>query len=180
MSKTALFIVTDGVEELEAVAPLDILRRAGISCTLASQSDSIEILGKNDIKLTADCLLTDVSDNTYDLIVIPGGPGVFTLRKDQNVIELIKAQAEADKWVGAICAAPLLLKDAGLLENKSYTAHFTVADELPNIDEEATVIVDENIITSRGAGTAIDFGLSLVGLLTNDETAEDVCESIHY
>lgn len=180
MSKTSLFILTDGVEELEAIAPLDILRRAGVSCTVASQTERLSVVGRSQITIKADCLLEETIGEDYDLIVLPGGPGVAALRKDPRVIQLIEDQAKAEKLIGAICAAPLLLKDAGLLEDKSYTAHFTTADELPQIDEEAAVVVDENIITSRGAGTAIDFGLSLAVCLVGDKIAETICENIHY
>lgn len=180
MSISALFIFTDGVEELEAIAPLDILRRSGITCTSASQSSRLTVVGRNQISLIADCLLDEVLKKHYDLIVIPGGPGVGTLRKDARVIQLVKDQAASGKTVAAICAAPTLLNDAGLLENRSYTAHYTVADELPEIITSKAVVVDGNIITSRGAGTAVEFGLKLAGLLTDEKTAKEVSDSIHF
>ena len=180
MSKSALFIFTDGLEELEAVAPLDILRRSGVTCTSASQTTNLEITGRNQIILKADCLLEDVLTQSFDLLVIPGGPGVFALRKDPRVIQIIQNHSESGKQVAAICAAPTLLKDAGILENKVYTAHFTVADELPEIIESAAVVVDGNVITSRGAGTAVEFGLKLAEILCGTELANEVAESIHY
>ena len=180
MSISALFIFTDGIEELEAIAPLDILRRSGITCTSASQSNQLSVTGRNQISLIADCLLDEALKNDYDLIVIPGGPGVGTLRKDLRVIQLIKKQAASGKTVAAICAAPTLLNDAGLLDNRSYTAHGTVADELPEIITSAAVVVDGNIITSRGAGTAVEFGLKLAELLTDEKTAKKVSDSIHF
>jgi len=180
MSKTALFIFTDGLEELEAIAPLDILRRAGVSCTSASQSNQTEVLGKNGIRLLADCLLSDLKTIDFDLLVIPGGPGVKALRADPGIVRIIQNHAASGKPVAAICAAPTLLNDAGLLENKSYTAHFSVANELPNILEQETVVIDGSIITSRGAGTAIEFGLSLAELLTDSSAAQAVSDSIHF
>jgi 4-methyl-5(b-hydroxyethyl)-thiazole monophosphate biosynthesis len=180
MSTSALFIFTDGLEELEAIAPLDILRRSGVSCTAASHTGQLQLMGRNDIVLVADCLLEAVLDQSYDLIVIPGGPGVAALRADSRVINLVRNQAASDKLVAAICAAPLLLKDAGLLEGKSYTAHFSVADELPGLQTASAVVVDGKIITSRGAGTAIEFGLKLAEILTGISASKDVADSIHY
>lgn len=175
--KSALFIVGDGVEELEAVAPIDLLRRAGIAVTVASITDRRLVTGRNDIVLQADCLLADV-DATFDAIVIPGGPGIKAVRAESKVITCIKEQAQSGRLVAAICAAPTVLLDAGLLEDRRYTAHFGVADELPAIMEDAPVVIDGNIVTSRGAGTALDFGLTLVELLCSDSTADDVATSI--
>jgi 4-methyl-5(b-hydroxyethyl)-thiazole monophosphate biosynthesis len=180
MSKSALFIFHEGLEELEAIAPLDILRRSGVRCTTASASAQHEVMGRNEITLKADRLLEEVLGHEFDLIVIPGGPGVYPLRKDARVIELVKNQSAVGKPVAAICAAPTILKDAGLLNDKAYTAHFTVADELPDIQGASAVVVDGNIITSRGAGTAVEFGLKLAEILTGQESSAEVAESIHY
>jgi len=165
---------------LEAIAPLDILRRSGVTCTAASQTGQLQVTGRNGISLMADCLLDSIAGQTFDLVVLPGGPGVAALRKDSRVIELIKAQASAGKPVAAICAAPIVLKDAGLLEGKAYTAHFTVADELPDIQTTQAVVVDGKVITSRGAGTAVEFGLKLAEILTGKEVSQDVARSIHF
>lgn len=165
---------------METVAPLDILRRAGIHCTTASASGKREVLGRNHIVLTADELLENVLEQSFDVVVIPGGPGVYTLRKDKRIVELIRKQAEAGKTVAAICAAPTLLKDAGLLEDKSYTGHASIAEELPELQTNTAVVVDGNIITSRGAGTAVEFGLTLAELLAGSDTASEVADSIHF
>jgi 4-methyl-5(b-hydroxyethyl)-thiazole monophosphate biosynthesis len=180
MNKSALFIFHNGLEELEAIAPLDILRRSGVQCTAASASGQLEVIGRNEITLKADCLLEEVLQREFDLIVIPGGPSVYTLRKDERVVELVKNQSALNKLVAAICAAPTILKNAGLLTDKAYTAHFTVGDELPNIQETRAVVVDGNIITSRGAGTAVEFGLKLAEILTGETASSEVAESIHY
>jgi len=177
MTKTALIIVGNGVEELEAVAPIDVLRRAGIQVTVASITDSRRLTGRNNIVLEADMLLSEVS-GSFDAIVIPGGPGVKEVRAETGVMELLKKQAESGRLVAAICAAPTVLLDAGLLKDRRYTAHFGVADELPEIIEDAPVVVDGNIVTSRGAGTALDFGLTLVELLESEFTADQVATSI--
>lgn len=176
-AKSALFIIGDGVEELEAVAPIDLLRRAGVAVTVASITDDCAVTGRNDIVLKADGLLSDVS-GTFDAIVIPGGPGTKAVRADSKVIQLLKEQAQSGRLVAAICAAPTVLLDAGLLEGRRYTAHFGVAGELPAIMEDAPVVIDGNIVTSRGAGTALDFGLTLVELLCSESTADEIATSI--
>ncbi len=180
MAKSALFVFTDGLEELEAVAPLDILRRSGVDCTVASQTGSLEVTGRNGITLKTDCHFDEVAHNPFDLVVIPGGPGVQALRNTPTLIEVLKKQASAGKAIAAICAAPTVLQDAGLLQGRAYTAHFTVADELPEIIEDSPVVVDGNIITSRGAGTAVEFGLTLAKILTGRDSSRAVAESIHY
>ena len=177
MAKSALFIIGNGVEELEAVAPIDVLRRAGIQVTVASITDSRRLTGRNGIVLEADILFSEVSA-TFDAIVIPGGPGIKEVRSESKVIELLKKQGESGRLVAAICAAPTILLDAGLLTDRRYTAHFGVADELPDIIEDAPVVIDGNIVTSRGAGTALDFGLTLVELLESEFTADQVATSI--
>ena len=180
MGKSALFVFTDGLEELEAVAPLDILRRSGVECTVASQTGRLEVTGRNGITLKADCHFAAVSDKSFDLVVLPGGPGVHALRNTPTLLQVLQKQASDGKPLAAICAAPTVLHDAGLLEERSYTAHFTVADELPEIIEDAAVVVDGNIITSRGAGTAVEFGLTLAKILAGEDTAREVADSIHY
>ena len=180
MGISALFVFTDGLEELEAVAPLDILRRCGVDCTVASQTGRLEVTGRNGITLKTDCHFEEVAHKAFDLVVLPGGPGVQALRNTPTLLQVLQNQATCGKPVAAICAAPTVLHDAGLLENKSYTAHFTVADELPEIIEDSAVVVDGNIITSRGAGTSVEFGLTLAKILTDEDTAKEVAASIHY
>jgi 4-methyl-5(b-hydroxyethyl)-thiazole monophosphate biosynthesis len=177
MAKSALFIVGNGVEELEMVAPIDVLRRAGIQVTVASITDARRVTGRNGIVLEADTLFSEVS-GTFDAVVIPGGPGIKEVRANRKVIAALRGQAAAGRIVAAICAAPTVLLDAGLLVGRRYTAHFGVADELPEIMEDAPVVVDGNIVTSRGAGTALDFGLTLVELMESEFTADEVATSI--
>lgn len=162
------------------MAPLDILRRCGVECTVASQTGSLEVTGRNGITLKTDCYFKEVVDKPFDLVVLPGGPGVHALRNTPTLLQVLQRQASDGKPLAAICAAPTVLHDAGLLEGRSYTAHFTVADELPHIEEDSAVVVDGNIITSRGAGTAVEFGLTLAKILAGEDTAKEVADSIHY
>jgi 4-methyl-5(b-hydroxyethyl)-thiazole monophosphate biosynthesis len=175
--KSALIIIGDGVEEMEAIAPIDLLRRAGVGVTVASITGSRRITGRNAIVIEADILFQEASE-PYDAVVIPGGPGIRAVRAESKVIECIQRQAQSGRLVAAICAAPTVLLDAGLLEGRRYTAHFGVANELPEILEDAPVVIDGNIVTSRGAGTATDFGLTLVELLCTETTADEVATSI--
>jgi 4-methyl-5(b-hydroxyethyl)-thiazole monophosphate biosynthesis len=93
----------------------------------------------------------------FDCVFLPGGPGVKHLRADARVRALVTRHAKADKWIAAICAAPTVLHDAGLLQGRRYTAHFSVANELTEILEGERVVVDGRILTSRGAGTGARF-----------------------
>lgn len=177
--KTVLVILTDGFEEIEAVSPIDLLRRAGAKVTLASLTDSTEVTGKCGMTLKAETPLAECIDREFDLLVLPGGPGVASLRKDERVLALVRARGSSGLPQAAICAAPLVLLDAGVLTGKDYTAHYSCADELPDMKEDLAVVEDGNLVTSRGAGTAVAFGLRLVALLFGEEKAVEIAESIH-
>ncbi|MEX1115150.1 MAG: DJ-1 family glyoxalase III [Akkermansiaceae bacterium] len=176
MSKRVLCLLADGFEEIETVTPVDLLRRAGIEVVMASLH-SAAVSGRCGIRLEADAVLADVDPQTFDLLLIPGGPAVGELRRDGRAAALARDFEAAGKTVAAICAAPLVLKDAGLLENRSFTAHSAVHDELPGVSS-ARLVVDGNLITSRGAGTALDFGLALVERLLGKPAADRVAAEI--
>jgi len=176
----ALILLASGFEELEAIAPADILRRAGVSVTMASVEENLHLTGRNDLHVNADMLLeTALEESSFDAVIIPGGPGHKTLRGHSTVIELLQKQARRGGLLAAICAGPTVLLQAGLLNDRKYTAHSTVSEELPDSRDEA-VVIDGNIITSRGAGTAVEFGLAIAAYLKDEETAQSVAESIHY
>lgn len=175
---TVLVILPEGFEEIEAIAPIDLLRRAGAEVTIASLSPSPHVTGRCNITMHADTTLAEAGAKTYDLIFLPGGPGVLNLRGDMRVRELVQQQAASGRWLAAICAAPTVLHDAGLLEGRRYTAHFSVAKQLPNILVDERVVVDGKIITSRGAGTSIDFGLVLVDQLFSFDKAREISAAI--
>lgn len=177
-SRFALIVLPQGFEEVEAVTPVDLLRRAGVTVTIASLDARLEVTGRNGMALLADVPLDVSAARNYDLVILPGGPGVKHLRADKRIAELVRAQAGRGGWVAAICAAPTVLKDAGLLAGRRYTAHHSVVDELPGLIESERVVVDGCIITSRGAGTALEFGLELVARLESPEAAEEVRKSI--
>lgn len=179
MPKRALCLITDGFEEIETIAPVDLLRRAGVEVVVASISDSIHVTGRCNVTIHADAKLADLADaEAFDLLLIPGGPQVTALRTDGRTAQLAKHYAAAMKPVAAICAAPTVLKDAGLLQDRRFTSHIGVAAELPDRIADERVIEDRGIITSMGAATAVEFGLKLVSILCGDATANKVAQGI--
>jgi 4-methyl-5(b-hydroxyethyl)-thiazole monophosphate biosynthesis len=175
---TVLTIIAEGFEEVEAVTPIDVLRRAGAEVTIATVGTGIHVTGRNGLTMHADTMLGTVETMDFDCIFLPGGPGVKHLRDDPRVRSIVVRHANLGRWIAAICAAPTVLNDAGLLTGRRYTAHFSVASELPDIAADHRVVVDGHILTSRGAGTALDFGLLLVEKLFSAETAAEVGRSI--
>jgi 4-methyl-5(b-hydroxyethyl)-thiazole monophosphate biosynthesis len=176
---TVLLLLSDGFEEMEAIAPLDLLRRAGAEVTVAALSD-LQVTGRNGLKVTAEVPLAEVAETSFDAVIVPGGPGHTSLRQNPLVIDLLKRHAADGKLLGAICAAPTVLAEAGLLPAEgSFTGHQSIAGELGELQPDAVVEAD-NVITSRGAGTATRFGLALVRRLCGKAVADHVAESIHY
>jgi len=179
MSKpTVLVLLADGFEEIEAFAPVDLLRRADIEVTVASLNENRHATGRSGITAHADVGLSAVQEKLFNLLFLPGGAGVKNLRADPRVVEIVKRHHAADRWLAAICAAPTVLNDGGLLSGKRYTAHFSVADELPAILADERIVTDGRVTTSRGAGTAVEFGLHLVALLTSPAKSAEIGKAI--
>ena len=176
--KNVAVLVFDGVEELEAAAPIDLLRRAGANVCVVSVSGGKEIVGRSRIKIVCDAVLGEVKDADFDAVALAGGPGTNSVAENPAAVEFIKRHFERGALVAAICAAPVVLKKAGALEGKKCTAHFSRAAELENCDETAAVVADGNVITSRGAGTAVEFGLKIAEYLFSEKIAKDVAYSI--
>jgi 4-methyl-5(b-hydroxyethyl)-thiazole monophosphate biosynthesis len=175
---TVLMLLAEGFEEIEAIVPIDLLRRSGVEVTTAALVDGIHVTGRSGITAHADTTLTATEGRNFDCVVLPGGPGVKHLRADPRVRELVRQQAQSGRWLAAICAAPTVLHDAGLLVGRRYTAHFSVANELTSILAHERVVTDGNIVTSRGAGTAQEFALDLITKLVAPEKAAEVARSI--
>jgi len=178
MTKRVLCLVADGVEELELVAPVDVLRRAGAEVVLAAVGEGIHVTGRNNLVLHADQSLDALPASDFDLLLIPGGAAVAALRADGRPAALAQSFVQAGKPVAAICAGPLVLADAGLLAGKRFTAHFSVVNELPGAQTGERVVEDGLIITSRGAGTALEFGLALVDRLFGEAQEEEIARAI--
>ena len=178
----ALMIIAEGFEEIEAVTPIDLLRRAGIEVTSASTESTLQITGGRGIVLTADQMLAECMPQIFDMLVIPGGPGVDALRIRPEILEWVRVFHRTGKALAAICAAPLLLLDAGVLE------HHTVTSFPGNAERELLekaisysvdrIHVDGNLITARGAGVSEEFSLALIEFLKGREAAEQIRQRI--
>ena len=175
---TVLVILADGFEEVEAFAPVDLLRRGEVEVTVASLNENRHATGRSGITAHADAALSAVQGQLFDLVFLPGGAGVKILRADSRVREIVLRHHAAGRWLAAICAAPTVLLDCGLLDGRRYTAHGSVASELPAILVAERVVTDGRITTSRGAGTAVEFGLHLVALLVSPAKSAEISKAI--
>ncbi len=174
MPKVAL-ILAEGFEEVEAVAPIDVLRRAGVEVVIAGLSPEPVASARN-VKIVPDTTVDKLNADELDLVILPGGAGgVEKLKKDPRVERLIKAMQEKKRLIGAICAAPTALAKFGVLEGKRATVYPSLMDEIkPAQFVDSPVVEDENIITSQGPGTALEFGLKLAERLVGKEKAKEV------
>ena len=176
MSKKVLIPIATGFEEIECFTAVDILRRAGAAVVLAGAVPS-PIVGRSQIAVLPDVTLDEAAAaGPYDLVVLPGGlPNAYTLRDDPRVIAAVKETAAAGKPVAAICAAPAALEAAGLLAGRTATNHPSCTADLPSATySEARVVTDDRVITSRAAGTAMEFAFELVRVLFSDEKVQEV------
>lgn len=174
---SALVLLAEGFEEIEAVTVIDLLRRAGVEVRTAALHGR-RVTGSHHITLEADGELDDLQAPLFDAIVLPGGmPGADHLQQDARVLSLLRRYAAEDRYVAAICAAPGVLAQAGLLDGRRATSYpgFLGAGSAQGIQlETSPVVVDGRIVTSRGPGTAIDFALSLIELLQGPATRAEV------
>lgn len=163
MSKIAVFLAV-GFEEIEAVSTIDVLRRGGMDVDMISVSGNLDVVGGHEISVKCERLFYNVDYSEYDVLVLPGGmPGTDNLNKHEGLLALILEFIKEDKKVAAICAAPLILGGLGLLEGKNAICYPGVEDQLigANISDK-TVVEDGQIITAKGAGVAMDFGLEIL------------------
>ncbi|KAL1299612.1 hypothetical protein HN51_044160 [Arachis hypogaea] len=172
--------IANGSEEMEAVIIIDILRRAKANVVVASLEDKLEIVASRNIKLEADMLLDEAAKLSYDLIVLPGGlGGAQTFAKSETLVSLLKKQRE-NRYYGAICASPVLvLEPHGLLKGKKATAFPALCNKLSDPSEaENRVVVDGNLVTSRGPGTSIEFALAIVEKLFGRKLGLELAKTI--
>ncbi|MEW6380795.1 MAG: DJ-1 family glyoxalase III [bacterium] len=180
MSKKVLVPVADGTEELEAVSIIDVLRRAGALVTVASV-DGPQITASRGVKLVADKLIADCLDETYDLVVLPGGmPGAEHLRDSNELAVILHRQQQRGELYAAICAAPaVVLQHHGLLDQRRATCHPDFVQYLKDTSAvESRVVVDGTCITSRGPGTALEFALKLVEQLFGRQKAGEIAQAM--
>lgn len=181
--KVAEFLV-DGFEQIEALAPIDLLRRAGIQVDVVSVFNEKKLTSSHDMLIEAEKNLKDINFNDYDMLILPGGPGTGNYEKSSLLLDsLIEYNKDKTKYISAICAAPSVLAHIGILDKKKATCFPSVEEELVKGGAELSrdkVVVDENIITSRGAGTAIDFSLKLIEVLIGKDESEKISKQIVY
>lgn len=174
---TVLVPLAQGCEELEAVTIIDLLRRAGITVVTAGLDEN-PVKASRGVVFIPDTTLDKAIQQGFDMIVLPGGlPGADHLNNDPRIHQLLQQMQQQGKYTAAICAAPKILAQAGLLTNKSATSYPGVLENL-NIPQlqfiAAPVVKDGTIITSRGPGTAIDFALELIATLVGNKTRDQV------
>ena len=172
---TVLVPLAQGCEELEAVTIIDLLRRAGVTVTVAGL-DAGPVTASRGVVLLPDTTLDAVLDQDFDLVVLPGGlGGAQRLEADRRISALLRRMAEQGRYVAAICAAPRVLVNAGLVEGRTITAYPGVLDDQEGIRlSSAAVVRDGTFITSRGPGTALDFALTLIETLCGRASRDSV------
>ena len=175
-----LFLMADGFEETEFVTPFDYFQRAGFEVALASISGKVEVTGAHDLAIRADFPLDTATASNFDAILLPGGgPGVKNLKANADVEKVILDFYAKGKKIFAICAAPLVLSKAGILADKTVTCFPGCESELVcKKFSEDRVVVDGNIVTSRGAGTAEEFAFECIAQMGGRELAEKIRKQV--
>ena len=181
MSKIAIFFAT-GYEEVEALTVVDILRRAGEEITMVSVTDERRVTSSHGVEVTMDKTLSEVDFEKTDVIVLPGGmPGTKNLEACSALMEQVDAFVKAKKTVAAICAAPSILGHRGHLKGKKACSFPSFESHLEGAQvQHEPAVIDGNIITGRGAGSAVAFGLAILEKLQGKEAAKKMAETIVY
>ncbi len=171
MAKKVLVPLADGFEEIEAITIIDGLRRAGLEVITAGLPGTL-VKGAHEIKIIADKKLEDINTDEFDVLVLPGGyPGYVNLGNSQKILNTIKNFDSQKKIICAICGSPSVLAKAGILDERKATIYPGMEKEIPRPRGEK-VVVDENVITSQGPGTAVDFVLKIVEVLLGKHNSE--------
>ena len=181
-NKKVGMMVANGYEEVEMLTVVDLLRRAGISCDIISVTGVRKLTSSQRVTIEADMQFEEVDFGSYDALAIPGGmPGTINLGEHKGLCEQLKQAFEAGKLVAAICAAPTVFGKLGILEGRKAICYPGMEDQLTGAEVTyEPVVCDGNIITSRGMGTAIDFGLAIVAYFQGKEAAAALAEKIVY
>lgn len=173
-------LLADGFEDIEALAPLDILRRMGADVKTVGVKDKAVISARG-VRVEADITADAVDMEKCEMLILPGGPGYEILDGDENADKFLRYAYEKGIFIGAICAAPSILGKRGMLEGKCGTC-FTGYDKycIGMIYKNEKAVRDGNIITSRGAGTALEFGYMLGAALFGEDAAENMMSNMLY
>jgi len=179
MTKRVLIPLADGFEEIETMTVIDVLRRAGVTVVTAGLHGGA-LNGAHQVRLLADIELNQAQEQEFDALVLVGGqPGVDNLRADPRVLDLLRTMSAKQKIIGAICAAPLVLRDAGLTPGLNLTSYPGIKNELPgSMYSEERVVTDRFYITSRSPGTAMEFALTLVEKIVSSAKARDLAREM--
>ena len=173
--------LADGFEEVEALCPLDVLRRAGLEVTTVGVGGKDTIVGAHGIVVQADIPDVMYRDASPEMVILPGGmPGSANLDESKTVDAALRVAAKKGAYMCAICAAPMALGKRGYLNGKKAVCYPGFEEYLEGaiVSEGETVVRDGNVITAKGMGVAFDFGLELVRALKDDETAESIKKSV--
>nr|WP_296157657.1 DJ-1 family glyoxalase III [uncultured Blautia sp.] len=182
MSKKVYIFLADGFEDIEGLTVVDLMRRAGISIETVSIKEIKTVTTSHKIVMQTDRIFSETDFSDADMLVLPGGmPGTKYLGEYKPLTDLLTDFYNSGKKIAAICAAPTVFASLGFLENRKATAYPSCMDGLKGAERsEEKVVIDGNITTSRGLGTAIDFALSLIEQLLGAKTAEEIAESVVY
>lgn len=182
MENRVCVLLAPGYEEVEALTPVDFLRRAGAIVDVVSTTSEIIVPSAHQVHIAADTFLEDIKAADYGMVIVPGGvPGVPNLVANKQVLTFLQEMAaDEHKWITALCAGPQVLDAAGLLQGKTATSYPTWKDKLETIGaySEDSVVVDGQIITARGVGAAGYFALMLVEKLYGEEKALEIKSSV--
>nr|BAM68888.1 DJ-1 [Dugesia japonica] len=179
---TVCIIVANGSEDIEVVATSDVLSRGGIDVVIVGMEGSGNVKLAHKTVIVVEKSLADVKTTLYDALIIPGGMGgVKAMSANENVKEMLYNHQKNKKVIGAICAGPLVLSAFGVAAGSTLTSYPSVKDQLTSADykyKEERVVVDRNLVTSRGPGTAVEFGLKLVEVLKGAEAVKGLAEQM--
>ena len=164
MMKTIFVFLADGFEEIEAITPIDVLRRAGLNVQTVSVMDKQTVSGAHGIPVVADKMFVDIHSEDAEMLLLPGGlPGATNLDAHQGLSDMIMAFASEGKALVAICAAPLVFGNRGLLQGKKATCYPGFESYLTGAEYTAALVeIDGNFITAKGPGAAMDFAFAIV------------------
>ncbi|MEC4176361.1 DJ-1 family glyoxalase III [Adlercreutzia sp. R7] len=174
MAKTVAIMLGDGFEPVEAIGPADVLRRGGVGVDLVSVMGRVEVTAAQEVSVRADKLVSDVDLATYDMVVMPGGSvGVENLEACPALADELRRRMAADGLVGSICAGPTILAKLGLLDGREAVCYPGCEEAFPAGVYQAgsDLVVDGNLITAAGPGTALVFGIALLNALEGDKVA---------
>ncbi len=176
-------LLGNGFETIEALAPCDVMRRAGIQVQLVSVTNELSVISGQGVQINAECRLRDVNLDKMEMLVLPGGLG--GVREIMSVVDaqvLIQRAAEEGKWIGAICAAPTILAQLALLDRRHAVVYPGMEDQMFSavVLKGKHVVQDSRFITGEAAGSSIEFGLKLVEVLRGKEASDKVKQAIHY